>query len=240
MALENLTGHAEAFNAFVDPPEQTRQARQWQAWFRGTNWEAIQQDLVKQLASADRDVVRRAGGHPGARGRRCGPGRLANLRGPRRSNQSVPRMEKNPSRRRHALQFVSAEANPRTLQAATRALGYLQDPAAVPILADALHCNSDPEKSNLFLAEAAAEALGRIGTPEAEAGAHQGLERVEGLFLLRRLVRRSQRAIRLPRLSRALLHCPVARRVGFHPGRRHPARSDPLAANRPRPGAVSL
>jgi hypothetical protein len=59
--------------------------------------------------------------------------------------------------------------NPRTLQAATRALGSLHDKEAVAMLAETLAQHSDPAKGNLFLAESAAEALGRIGTPEAEA-----------------------------------------------------------------------
>ena len=59
--------------------------------------------------------------------------------------------------------------NPRTLQEATRALGYLKDGEAVPMLRELLARNIEPRTGNLFLAEAAIEALGRIGTPEAEA-----------------------------------------------------------------------
>ena len=58
--------------------------------------------------------------------------------------------------------------NPRTLQEAARALGYLGDTAAVPLLAGILASHTDPKTGNLYLAEAAIEALGRIGTPEAE------------------------------------------------------------------------
>ena len=46
------------------------------------------------------------------------------------------------------------------LQAATRALGYLGDVQAVPLLAETLAQHGDPETGNLFLAEAAVEALG--------------------------------------------------------------------------------
>ena len=60
-------------------------------------------------------------------------------------------------------------ANPRTLQAAVRALGSLRDAASVPMLAETIAAHSDPKGSNLFLLEACIEALGRIGTPEAEA-----------------------------------------------------------------------
>jgi HEAT repeat protein len=181
VALENLTGHAEAFNAFVDPPERTRQARQWQAWFAGTNWEAIEQDLVKQLAVADRDVVRRAAvtlGHIGGDAARAA---LRDYVAKEGQNNPFPEWKK--THRGDGTRFNSlSEANPRTLQAATRALGYLQDPAAVPLLADALHRNTDPEQSNLFLAEAAAEALGRIATPEAERALVKALSELKDYF----------------------------------------------------------
>jgi hypothetical protein len=58
--------------------------------------------------------------------------------------------------------------NPRPLQEAVRALGQLRDADAVPLLRRLLSINLDPETANLFLAEAAIEALGRIDTPEAE------------------------------------------------------------------------
>ncbi|MGD0093335.1 MAG: HEAT repeat domain-containing protein, partial [Planctomycetota bacterium] len=53
-------------------------------------------------------------------------------------------------------------------QAAVRALGHLKDTQAVPLLAGIL-ADVEPKTANLYLAEAAIEALGRIGTPEAEA-----------------------------------------------------------------------
>jgi HEAT repeat protein len=62
-----------------------------------------------------------------------------------------------------------AAVNPRTLQAVTRSLGYLKDVTSVPLLAETISKNHNPANGNLFLAEAAVEALGRIGTPEAEA-----------------------------------------------------------------------
>jgi hypothetical protein len=54
------------------------------------------------------------------------------------------------------------------LQEATRAIGYLNDVSAIPLLREILAKNIEPKTANLYLAEAAAEALGRIGTPEAE------------------------------------------------------------------------
>jgi HEAT repeat protein len=58
--------------------------------------------------------------------------------------------------------------NPRTLQEAVRAIGYLDGPEAVPLLGTILAENVDPKTANLYLAEAAVEALGRIATPETE------------------------------------------------------------------------
>jgi HEAT repeat protein len=59
--------------------------------------------------------------------------------------------------------------NPRTLQEAARALGQLRDLDSIPLLAAALGQNIDPRTANLFLGEAAIEALGRMGTKAAEA-----------------------------------------------------------------------
>jgi hypothetical protein len=85
-----------------------------------------------------------------------------------RANNPFPEWRKNHNG--DGAQFNSrSPANPRTLQAATRSLGYLGDTGAVSLLAETVIRNSDPGTGNLFLAEAAVEALGRIGTPEAEA-----------------------------------------------------------------------
>ena len=56
----------------------------------------------------------------------------------------------------------------RTLQEAVRAIGYLQDTSAIGLLSDVLTNHIEPKTGNLFLAEAAIDALGRIATPEAE------------------------------------------------------------------------
>ena len=62
-----------------------------------------------------------------------------------------------------------ADVNPRTIQAVTRTLGYLKDTSSVSLLAETISHHSCATNGNLFLAEAAVEALGRIGTPAAEA-----------------------------------------------------------------------
>ncbi len=167
VALENLTGHAEPFNPFADK-ERVRQVRAWRKWIAAHPWDRIEQELVGRLESADRDVVRRAAvalGHIGGEAARTA---LRQYVAEQRENNPFPEWKK--KHRGDGTRFNAlSEVNPRTLQAATRALGYLQDAAAVPMLSETLVRHADPATGNLFLAEAAAEALGRIATPEAEA-----------------------------------------------------------------------
>ncbi|MCP4593418.1 MAG: HEAT repeat domain-containing protein, partial [bacterium] len=167
MALENLTGHVELFNGFADMRQSALQAQRWKQWFTDTSWERIENALVERLDSSDPDVVRRAAvaaGHIGGDAARIALRRYVTRQ---RGNNPLPEWRK--THRGDGARFNSLSAvNPRTLQAATRSLGYLKDNDAVPLLAGTLRRHSDPETANLFLAEAAAEALGRIGTPEAQ------------------------------------------------------------------------
>lgn len=170
VALENLTGHAEAFNAFSDAAPRNQQAQGWRDWFARTSWGQIEQKLVNRLSSSNLDVVRRAAvalGHVGSE-----PGRLA-LRGwvtRERNINPFLKWRADHSHRGDGARFNSLSAvNPRALQAATRSLGYLKDTTSVPMLTETIRANTDPETANLFLTEAAVEALGRIGTLEAEA-----------------------------------------------------------------------
>jgi len=167
VALENLTGHAEEFNAFVASDQRQRQVQNWRCWFDEHAWDAIEQELISRLADPDRDVVRRAAvalGHIGSAAA-CAP-----LRGYLTEHRDVnPYPEWKKTHQVDGTRFNSlSEVNPRTLQAVTRSLGYLHDAAAVPLLAETLAQHNHPNTGNLFLAEAAVEALGRIGTPEAE------------------------------------------------------------------------
>ena len=165
LALENLTGHSEpAVDAFASK----KRSHAWQEWFAATTWEQIEKDLILSLASPDRDSVRRAAvtlGHVGT-----GPQARAALRtllAKEQKNNPCPQWR----RTRHGdnAMFNSLDAvNPRCLQAIARSLGSLQDVEAVPLLAEILEQHSQPGPGNLFLAEAAAEALGRIPVPEAE------------------------------------------------------------------------
>lgn len=168
VALENLTGHAEPFDAFADAGRRQLQAGQWRKWFADNPWEQVEQELIRRLESPDRDVVRRAAvalGHIG------GGASVAPLQQyVARERDNNPFLEWRKDHQGDGARFNSlAEVNPRTLQAAIRSLGLLRGEAAVPMLAETLARHADPDTGNLFLAEAAVEALGRIGSPQAEA-----------------------------------------------------------------------
>ncbi len=170
VALENLTGHAGAFNAFVEKSARALQAKNFAAWFSGTSWAQIESELLLRLQSPDRDVVRRAAVTLGHTGGELAREALRNYVGRESSTNPYPAWRSNRSHRGDGARFNALSAvNPRTLQAATRALGHLDDAAAVPLLAQTIRSNTDPATANLFLAEAAVEALGRIGNPAAEA-----------------------------------------------------------------------
>lgn len=168
LALENLTGHPQPFDPLDRAAAQGAQAAAWRAWQQASPWDMLEAGLVKRLSSNDRDDVRKAAvalGHIGGDAARRG---LREYVCRERERNPLPEWRKG-----HAgdnARFNSQDAvNPRTLQAAVRSLGWLGDAAAVPMLAETLRQNVDPQKANLFLAEAAVQALGRIGTPEAVA-----------------------------------------------------------------------
>ena len=153
VALENLTGHREMFDGFAASEERARQVQAWQAWFHGTTWNAVQRELIARLGGDDRDVVRRAAVALGHVGGDAACTALRNCLVQRRDDNPYPEWMKSHSG--DGAQFNSlSPANPRTLQAVTRSLGYLKDRQAVPLLAETLFVNSDPSGSNLFLAEA--------------------------------------------------------------------------------------
>jgi len=168
VALENLTGHAEPFDPFTGWTERNRRAGAWRAWFAGTSWPQIERELIARIDSPDRDVVRRAAVALGHTGSPAAHAALRKYLARERGNNPYPEWKK--SHRVDGTRFNSLdEVNPRTLQAVSRSIGYLDDAAAVPLLAETFRQHNHPDKGNLFLAEAAAEALGRIGTPQAEA-----------------------------------------------------------------------
>jgi HEAT repeat protein len=166
-ALENLAAHAEPFQPFAAKAERSRQAQAWRAWFQANRWESIEQSLIQRIAGSDRVAERRAIvalGHVGGDAARAA---LRQYVIARKDKSPYPPFE-NANRTDSFTYPADSPLNPRTLQEAVRAIGQLKDTAAVPLLADILAKNIDPKTANLYLAEAAIEALGRIATPEAE------------------------------------------------------------------------
>jgi len=161
LAVENLTAHQQS----VDP-KQTSEAGVWREWIHANSWDVIEADLIRRLSGNDRDDVRKAAvalGHIGGDAGRRG---LREYVMRERGRNPYPEWIR--SHGGDNARFNSRDdANPRTLQAAVRSLGWLRDAEAVPMLVETLRLNIDPQTANLFLAEVAAEALGRIGTPEA-------------------------------------------------------------------------
>ena len=155
VALENLTGHA----ALGD----------WSDWFRSTDWNRIESELVGRLAQEDRNVIRRAAvalGHSGKSETACAALRatLTRLR------DDTAYVEWHKTHRGDGAKFLATDpVNPRAVQEVARALGRLKDKPSVPLLAETLKRHADPATGNLFLAEAAVEALGLIASREAEA-----------------------------------------------------------------------
>jgi HEAT repeat protein len=154
IALENLTGHTEP--------------KDWPAWFSTNSWDRVEAELVQRLASNDRDEVRRAAvalGHIGL----GEPARAALRERLKRLRDDTAYVDWRKTHQGDNAKFVATDpVNPRAVQEVARALGRLKDAASVPLLAETLKRHADPDTGNLFLAEAAAEALGRIGTKEAE------------------------------------------------------------------------
>ncbi len=168
IALENLTGHRESSNPFGTRRERVSLARQWQTWLEQSGWDRIEQQLVSTLDHGERDVARRAAvalGHIGGDSARAALRRYVDRH---RQDNPFPAWRKEGHVGDAARFDAESAVNPRTLQAAVRALGYLRDPTSIPLLETILEENRDPDHANLFLAEAAAEALGRIGTPQGD------------------------------------------------------------------------
>ncbi|OHB85968.1 MAG: hypothetical protein A2V98_09340 [Planctomycetes bacterium RBG_16_64_12] len=167
VALENLTAHAEPFQPFGPATERLSQAEAWRAWFQANPWETIEQSLIERISNEDRATRRRAIvalGHVGGDAARAA---LRQFVAQEKNNNPYPPFE-NDNRTDRFTFPADSPLNPRTLQEAVRALGYLQDAGAVALLRGILDDHVDPKTGNLYLAEAAIDALGRIATPEAE------------------------------------------------------------------------
>ncbi len=167
VALENLTAHAEPFQPFTTARQRKQQADAWRGWFETHPWELMEQDLVGRLVGEDRADRRRAIvalGHVGGDVARAA---LRQFVAQEKDNNPYPVFE-NDNRTDRFTFSADSPLNPRMLQEAVRALGYLHDTEAIDLLREILADHIAPETGNLFLAESAVEALGRIATPEAE------------------------------------------------------------------------
>ncbi len=167
VALENLTAHEEPLNPFAKNVQRRRQIGRWVTWCQEHPCSQREDELIGLLANDDR-VTRRqaivALGHIGG-----DAARRALREYVAREQVSNPYPEFVNDNRTDSFTFpADSPLNPRTLQEATRALGYLSDEEAVPLLQDVLQRHIDPRSGNLYLAESAIEALARIGTAEAE------------------------------------------------------------------------
>ena len=150
VALENLTGHALPRD-------------DWKPWFATNSWNSIEAGHVRSLGDGRRSTIvalAHIGGDPARAALREWVAGVA------RMNPYPPFVKDN---RTDNFTFPAASPlNPRTLQEAVRALGQLRDTNALPLLRELLAKNIEPQTGNLFLVEATIEALGRIGSPEAE------------------------------------------------------------------------
>lgn len=150
VALENLTGHALPRD-------------DWKHWFATNSWNSIEAGHVRSLGDGRRSTIV-ALAHIGGDSARAALRRWVATEAPK--NPYLPFVKDN---RTDNFTFAAASPlNPRTLQEAVRALGQLRDTNAIPLLRELLAKNIEPKTGNLFLVEATLEALGRIGSPEAE------------------------------------------------------------------------
>jgi len=167
IALENLTGHNEPLASPVTAQARRSQAQAWRRWLSQHPWPKLEAILIDRITHEDRAVQRRsivALGHIGGDDARAALRRFVERE---KDNNPYPRFI-NDNRTDHFTFDAASPLNPRTLLAAVRALAHLKDADAVPLLDKILTDHINPETSNLFLAEVAAEALGWIDTPAAE------------------------------------------------------------------------
>jgi len=128
---------------------------------------AVEKELINKLNSSNHDIVRRAA----AAARHIGASEALKeaLRKVCLALRDDPGYLQYRNKGDGAKFLADHPANPRCIQEVIRAIGDLKDTQAVPMLVETLKKHSDVDTGNLFVAEAAADALCAIGTPEAEA-----------------------------------------------------------------------
>jgi HEAT repeat protein len=166
LALENLTGHAH-------PAEVSG----WRAWLGALDWPRHEDILLGQIRGGDAVEARAATialGHVGSS--RAIDALRERVRALARVNP-YPEFVRNNRTDRFTFS-ADTPANPRPLQEAVRALGRCGSAAEVPFLAGLLASNTTARTGNLFLYEAAAEALGGIGGTAAESALMEAFARL--------------------------------------------------------------
>ena len=180
VALENLTGHFVGFNG-LDSDERSRGARAWTAWLEQNNWAAVEAGLVRRLSHPDPQQAMGAVvalGHvaasPGQRALRDYVAQCLDAEDPRGDLRSLLA----------ALRALGHARDAQSVGLLARALSENARPTAAAIrrgkmsdrqwnspamrLRRQLGRRSPLARRRVFLAAAAAEALGWIGTPEAQ------------------------------------------------------------------------
>ncbi len=149
IGLSHLTGHNEKLDG-IDRSDFQRCAARWKQWLARHDWPRIEQQQIEQLNSTDPQLVILAVqtlGHIGG-----APARDA--------------------LRSYARRCLDAKdtTDLRSLVDAMRGLGHLRDPKAAALLSSILevHLVLPQGERSAKMAEAAVEALGRIGDAEAE------------------------------------------------------------------------
>lgn len=171
VALENLTDMPVAgFDPFAPVMERRSAAAGWRASGPLPGDPRWLQQRAAALAGGDPDRSRRAAAALAHCG---GPAAAAALRAKfleLRTVNPFPAWRADHRHRGDGARFNALSAvNPRTLQEVTRALGAVGGDGVVALLAETAAANLDPETGNLFLAEAAVEALTRVDSASAEA-----------------------------------------------------------------------
>jgi len=164
LALENMTAHAETFNPFGSAQQRQVQVKKWRDWFDSLSWQSHEQALIAQLTGNTRTLKHKATvalGHMGGEeAKRALRAMLAE------KSKTHPYKSKGPG---EGITFAAdSPLNPRLIQECARALGYLKDADAIPLLKGILEKNLSSTKGNLYLAEACLTALALIGDPELE------------------------------------------------------------------------
>jgi HEAT repeat protein len=160
VALENITGRPGGLT------EDRSATADWRGWLAANSWEQIEQSLLRKLADTN-EASRSAIVALGHIGSRAACDALSEFVAQGAQKNPYPVFEKH-NRTDNFTFSAGSSLNPRTMQEAVRALGQLKATNAVPLLRTLLTNNIAPETGNLFLAEAAIEALGRIALPECE------------------------------------------------------------------------